>query len=746
MSHLLRLLLIEDSEDDELLLLRVLRRAGYEVQSERVETATAMSTALAQSTWDIVISDYSLPTFNAPAALELLQSSGLDLPFVIVSGTIGEEVAVAAMKAGAHDFLAKENLARLVPVIERELREAAMRRERRHAEAQLAQQAERDRLLGAIALRIRRSLDLNEILNTTVAEVRQFLQADRVLVFRFEAMQKGILVAASFDPNWIIEDSIEIEQSWFSRSRLIWDQGEIQPCDDVARSKAQFAPAYFDLISRFHVKAKLVIPILQDDQLWGLLAVHQCTEPRHWKPAEIDLLGQLATQVAIAIAQARLFTQVQQQAQREQLLNQMSRALNSSLDPDYILQEIVKLTGECFKVDRVFIFALKDEQIRVVTEWRSNGQVGSMLDFEAPAADWLSLEDCDAATHRHRTFHDTDLTTFLQDPNRSLKSHPASLRSGLSVPIFIRDRLFGGINLNTTTVYRTFTTDEIEFLQQIAEQAAIALYNAQSYEHLEELVQERTQELEKEKLVSETANRSKTEFLSNMSHELRTPLTSILGFSKVLLQGAYGALNNKQHQYLERILTSGEHLLALLNDLLDLSKVEAGKEELLLTTVDIKDICQACTSLINERAQNQGLQLFLDISPDVTTCVADDRRLKQILFNLLSNAVKFTSAGSVTLKVTKSADIIHFAVIDTGIGISEADQATLFQPFRQLDGGLARKYEGTGLGLALSRKLARLHNGDITVSSVLGEGSCFTLHLPEHFTNPDKSPLETLEA
>ena len=177
--------------------------------------------------------------------------------------------------------------------------------------------------------------------------------------------------------------------------------------------------------------------------------------------------------------------------------------------------------------------------------------------------------------------------------------------------------------------------------------------------------------------------------------------------------------------------------MELINDLLDLSKIEAGREELVLETILVEELASACMTMIQERATNRDLQLSLFIATDVTTCTADKRRLTQILFNLLSNAVKFTEAGAVTLKVDKNNGTTKFSVTDTGIGIAEVDQAFLFQPFRQLDSGLNRKYEGTGLGLALTRKLAQLHGGDITVTSELGRGSCFTLYLPEH--QPDFS-------
>lgn len=248
-------------------------------------------------------------------------------------------------------------------------------------------------------------------------------------------------------------------------------------------------------------------------------------------------------------------------------------------------------------------------------------------------------------------------------------------------------------------------------------------------ESIESHIIERS-ELEQKRLISEAANRAKTEFLSTMSHELRTPLTSILGFSNLLQQQIFGSLNQKQQQYVTLIYSSGEHLLQLINDLLDLSKVEAGKEELHLETIQVEEICQICINMIQERATKKGLELKLEISPDLTTCIADLRRLKQILFNLLSNAVKFTDTGSITLKVSQAKNGINFSVIDTGIGISEMEQAILFQPFQQLNNGLNRNYQGSGLGLVLSKKLAQLHGGDIILESKVGQGSCFTLYLP----------------
>jgi PAS domain S-box-containing protein len=229
------------------------------------------------------------------------------------------------------------------------------------------------------------------------------------------------------------------------------------------------------------------------------------------------------------------------------------------------------------------------------------------------------------------------------------------------------------------------------------------------------------------------AMRMKDEFLANMSHELRTPLNGILGLSEALQMQVYGTLGEKQLRALKNIENSGHHLLNLINDILDLSKVEAGKLEVHLETVIVSEICQSSLGFVKEPALKKGLQLNFVADPLVTTALADARRLKQILVNLLSNAVKFTPAnGQVTLSVQANLaqHSLEFSVIDTGIGIAPEDLRRLFSPFTQVDSSLTRKYEGTGLGLALVKELTELHGGSVSVQSEVGQGSTFTVSIP----------------
>nr|MBC8394871.1 histidine kinase [Deltaproteobacteria bacterium] len=229
---------------------------------------------------------------------------------------------------------------------------------------------------------------------------------------------------------------------------------------------------------------------------------------------------------------------------------------------------------------------------------------------------------------------------------------------------------------------------------------------------------------------AETANRTKSDFLANMSHELRTPLNAIIGFSEILEDKTFGELNEKQVKYAKNIVTSGHHLLQLINDILDLSKVEAGKLELKLETIDIERLLSNSLIMIKEKAMKHGIELELDIAPEVSglPVKADEVKLKQIVFNLLSNAVKFTlEKGRIAVKVIKKDEELLFSVSDTGIGIKPEDQGRIFEVFQQVDSSLARKHQGTGLGLSLTRRLIELHGGQIWVESegIEGMGSTF---------------------
>ncbi|HSS71486.1 MAG TPA: ATP-binding protein, partial [Casimicrobiaceae bacterium] len=265
-----------------------------------------------------------------------------------------------------------------------------------------------------------------------------------------------------------------------------------------------------------------------------------------------------------------------------------------------------------------------------------------------------------------------------------------------------------------------FSDKDIALLRTFADQAVIAIQNVRLFRE----IQDKSRQLE-------TANRHKSEFLANMSHELRTPLNAIIGFSEVLLERLFGELNEKQDDYLKDIHSSGKHLLQLINDILDLSKVEAGRMELEPSTFDVPTAIANAMTLIRERAQKHEIMLGIDADPELGEITADERKFKQILLNLLSNAVKFTpDCGRIDVKARRDADHVVVGVHDTGIGIALEDQEAVFEEFRQVGRNYTNKQEGTGLGLALTRKFVELHGGRIWLESEPGKGSTFTFTIP----------------
>jgi PAS domain S-box-containing protein len=248
--------------------------------------------------------------------------------------------------------------------------------------------------------------------------------------------------------------------------------------------------------------------------------------------------------------------------------------------------------------------------------------------------------------------------------------------------------------------------------------------------NLEQRVAERTAELAVAKDRAESADRLKSAFLANMSHELRTPLNSIIGFSGVLLQGLAGPLNPEQRKQLGMVCSSADHLLALINDVLDLSKIEAGQMQLTIEPFDLRASVVRVVGSASPLAERKGVTLAVDFAPGITTISSDRRRVEQVLLNLLSNGIKFTEHGSVRVEVSRAGDRIVVAVTDTGIGMKEQDLVRLFKPFTQLDAGITRKHEGTGLGLSICSRLVELLRGTIQVKSAWGKGSTFTLELP----------------
>lgn len=516
----IKLLLVDDSVDDRDLILMNLRRGGYRPDVTCVDTKKEFIGALEEKSWDLIICDYSMPGFDGLAALSILKDKNLDIPFILVSGAIGEELAVKAMKAGANDYLMKDSLQRLLPAIERELKEAELRKKHREA------QRERDRLLSVI------QNSLNEI-----------------YIFDCQTLRYSYLNQAAID-------------------NLGYSTEEL------------------------------------------------------YRMSPIDINPDLAT--------ADDFKRITQPL------------LDGELEKDLYLTKHVRSDGSTYPIE-----------IHLQLIRQNNQQFFTAIGF--------------------------DLTDREKDAKR------------------------------------------------IQEQKEIAREFAEHSKH-------------------------KSEFLANMSHELRTPLNSILLLSKLLLKSKNENLSKDQMKYIDVIQQSGNNLLSLINEILDLSKIESGEMELSYETIAIKDLIENVCTVFEPIAKEKELGFAVNLHDNLPAALLTDQlRIEQVLRNLLSNAMKFTETGSVELDVftneeTSEFDAGHvvFRVIDTGIGIPKEKQDLVFESFRQADGSTQRKFGGTGLGLSICRQISKLLGGSLTLKSTEGEGSIFTFTIPLNSPETGQPSVESV--
>lgn len=467
-------------------------------------------------------------------------------------------------------------------------------------------------------------------------------------------------------------------------------------------------------------------------------------------------------------------TALRQQIEQERLLNQVTTQIRQSLELPVILQTAVEQVQQCLQVDRLVIYrfdrpdaiassvsitpmsAPEPESTThdgsVIYEARTSEAIPSVLNF--------SEADCFVKASRYQDLLEQNLAIAVEDVNIKYALTPcllnflqqAQVRAKLIVPIQIHNQ-FWGLLIAHQCQTRPWQESEQRFLRQIAEHLAIAISQAQLYaevqqqkQTLEQRVTERTQELHYVIQAAQSANRAKSEFLAAVSHELRTPLTCIIGMSATLQRWSGEALNDRQRNFLQIIHDSGEQLLALINDILDLSQAEAGKVMLSLSEFSLSRFAQqSLKAFEGQAALNEiALELDLRVLPQHDRFVADPRRVQQILFNLLDNAIKFTPKnGKVTLRVSAEENLAIFQVKDNGIGIPEHQVPSLFQKFQQLNAGHQRQYRGTGLGLALAKQLVELHEGWIDVESTVDVGSVFTIRLPRQRVSEEGSISNT---
>jgi signal transduction histidine kinase len=471
-------------------------------------------------------------------------------------------------------------------------------------------------------------------------------------------------------------------------------------------------------------RSVITVPMLREGEPVGAILVARREAGRFSDP-EVELLRTFADQAVIAAENVRLFRELEartgeltRSVEKLTALGEVSRAVSSTLDLGTVLTTIVSRAVELSGLDGGVVHEYDEAAEEFVH--RAQAESGGAL---AVARRGTRIRKGEGVIGRTAITLEPVQVPDITVPGAYVGPHRENLiesgiRAVLSVPMVREGRVIGCLGV-TRNRPGEFPAETIELLRTFATQSALAIQNARLFHEIED----KSQQLE-------AASRHKSEFLANMSHELRTPLNAIIGFSEVLAEQMFGDVNAKQAEYLQDILESGRHLLSLINDILDLSKIEAGHMELEPADFDLPGAIDNALTLVRERATRRGITLGSTIDERLGMIRGDERKVKQILLNLLSNALKFTpEGGRIEVGAVRHDEVAEVSVTDTGIGIEPADQEAVFEEFRQV-GAAERKAEGTGLGLALSRKFVELHGGKIWVRSELGRGSTFTFTLP----------------
>jgi signal transduction histidine kinase len=584
----------------------------------------------------------------------------------------------------------------------------------------LEQQTATSEILGVIASS---PTDIQPVLDIVAQNAARLCEASDALIYR-ESMGQ-VDLEARFGDIPVPRASLPLSRG-FVAGRAMLDRSTVH-VHDVALEVDTEYPDAKPLHQVAGSRTVLGTPLLRQGQSIGSIVIRR-QEVRPFTEKQIKLLETFAAQAVIAIENVRLFQELEARTRELarsvgelKALGEVGQAVSSTLDLQTVLSTIVRHAVQLSGTDCGIIYEY-DEPMQEF-HLRASYQMEEEL-VNGYRATPLRLGQ--GATGRAaETKLPTQITDLRQEQEFATRGmRPILSRLGyqslLAVPLLSEQKIMGAL-----TIYRretgTFAPAVVNLLQTFATQSVLAIQNARLFREIEDKSRQ-----------IEAANRHKSEFLANMSHELRTPLNAIIGFSEVLGEKLFGELNEKQAEYAEDILSSGRHLLSLINEILDLSKVEAGRMELELTSFDMPLAIENARTFVRERATKHGIKLDVMSDERLGDYFGDERKIKQILLNLLSNAVKFTpEGGQISINARQLNESVQISVSDTGIGISPEDQARIFEEFRQVGGDHAHKSEGTGLGLTLAKKFVELHGGTIWVESEVGKGSTFTFTLPK---------------
>ena len=566
----------------------------------------------------------------------------------------------------------------------------------------LEQQTATSEILGVIA---RSPTDIQPVLNTVAANAARLCEATDAQIRLIEGDASRLVASFGNVPAPEFRPTIPGSVS----GRAIFNRETVHVHDLQEATKNEFPES---VGARFGVRTMLCTPMLREGTPIGVITVRR-TEVRPFSDKQIKLLETFADQAVIAIENVRLFKELDERTNELtrsvgelKALGEVSQAVSSTLDLETVLTRIVSHAVQLSGTDGGAIYEYDEpsEEFHLrATDHMEEELINALRANPPRLGDGVVGR---AAASREPVVVPNILEEHAYAPRMRQLLERFGFRASLAVPLLREDRIIGGLVVRRKSTGE-FRPEVIELLKTFATQSVLAIQNARLFREIEDKSRQ-----------IEAANRHKSEFLANMSHELRTPLNAIIGFSEVLGERLFGELNEKQAEYTEDILCSGRHLLSLINEILDLSKVEAGRMELELATFDLPLAIDNARTFVRERATKHGIMIDITVDERLGDFLGDERKIKQILLNLLSNAVKFTpEGGRIGINAVQSNGAVEISVTDTGIGIALEDQPRIFEEFRQVGSDYAHKVEGTGLGLTLAKKFVELHGGKIWLTS-----------------------------
>jgi GAF domain-containing protein/HAMP domain-containing protein/anti-sigma regulatory factor (Ser/Thr protein kinase) len=568
----------------------------------------------------------------------------------------------------------------------------------------------------------RSTFDLQPVLDTLVNTAARLCNADLGHLTLRDGQVYRVAASFAFSDEW---NRFIRQQSWTpSRSSVVGRSLLEARAVHIADITADPEYAVPEAVTIGNIRTLAGVPLLRENVPIGVFAFgRRRVEP--FTERQIALVTTFADQAVIAIENARLFDELRERTaelgrsvEELKMLSEVAQAVSSTLDLRAVLSTVltrsVGLTGA--DAGAIFRYNRAGREFRLVEEvgWDDTlaHAVGDLRIAEAETA-------MGEAVARRAPMQIADLAGRPSAPLRDA-SLAVGFRSVLIVPLVGADRILGALVLQRRTTGE-FPPETVQLMQTLAGQSVLAIQNARLFREIAD---------KSEQLA--LASQHKSQFLANMSHELRTPLNAILGYAELLVDGIYGALPERPKGVLERIQNNGKHLLALINDVLDLAKIEAGQLNLTLEDYSLPEVVKSVVTATEPLANSKGLKFTAAVAENLPTAHGDARRVSQVLLNLVGNAIKFTDAGEVEICAAAERGQFVLTVRDTGPGIAEADQERIFGEFQQIDTSNTRKQGGTGLGLAISKRMVEMQGGTISVDSVLGQGSTFRVVLPIH--------------